>query len=124
MVVSTTACVARPSRAHDRSLSTRPARSPREDRVSLESRVMASGTDEVLARAARMGRYSEQGLAHAIGMAAATRGLEAVVARNVRTVPGRGILGSAKGQAGSGREQRFNERPRMDVSARPGGTCA
>jgi Cu2+-exporting ATPase len=56
------------------------------------------GTDEVLARAAGLERHSEHGLAHAIGMAAATRGLETVVARDVRTVPGRGIHGSSNGQ--------------------------
>jgi len=44
-------------------------------------------------------RHSEHGLARAIIMAAATRGLEPVVARDVRTVPGRGIRGSADGQA-------------------------
>jgi Cu2+-exporting ATPase len=44
-------------------------------------------------------RHSEHGLASAITVAAATRGLEPVVARDVRSVPGRGIRGSADGQA-------------------------
>ena len=65
--------------------------------VGIESD--GAGTDEVLARAAGLERHSEHGLARAITMAAATRGLEPVVARDVRSVPGRGIRGSADGQA-------------------------
>jgi P-type Cu2+ transporter len=65
--------------------------------VGIESD--GAGTNEVLARAAGLERHSEHGLARAIIMAAATRGLEPVVARDVRTVPGRGIRGSADGQA-------------------------
>ena len=65
--------------------------------VGIESD--GAGADEVLARAAGLERYSEHGLARAINMAAATRGLEPVVARDVRSVPGRGIRGSADGQA-------------------------
>jgi len=64
--------------------------------VGIESD--GAATDEVLARAAGLERHSEHGLAHAICMAAATRGLEAVVACEVRTVPGRGIQGIANGQ--------------------------
>ncbi len=65
--------------------------------VGIESD--GAGTDEVLARAAGLERHSEHGLARAVTMTAATRGLEPVVARDVRSVPGRGILGSADGQA-------------------------
>jgi len=71
--------------------------------VAIESD--GTAIDEVLARAAGLERHSEHGLAHAIGMTAAARGLEPVIARDVRTVPGRGILGNAKGQpvaAGNG----------------------
>jgi Cu2+-exporting ATPase len=57
------------------------------------------GTDEVLARAAGLERHSEHGLARAITMAAATRGLKPVMARDVRSMPGRGIRGSVDGQA-------------------------
>ena len=63
------------------------------------------GTDEVLARAAGLERHSEHSLAHAITAAAATRGIEPVVARDVRIVPGRGIRGSVDAQpvaAGNG----------------------
>jgi heavy metal translocating P-type ATPase len=63
------------------------------------------GADEVLARAAGLERYSEHGLAHAITAAAATRGLEPVVASDIRIVPGRGIQGTVDGQpvaAGNG----------------------
>ncbi len=58
-----------------------------------------AGPGEVLARAAGLERYSEHGLAHAITMAAAAQGLEPVMTRDVRAVPGRGIRGSADGQA-------------------------
>jgi Cu2+-exporting ATPase len=71
--------------------------------VAIESD--GTAIDEVLARAAGLERHSEHGLAHAIGVAAAARGLEPVIASEVRTVPGRGILGSAHGQpvaAGNG----------------------
>ena len=64
--------------------------------VGIESE--GAGTDEVLARAAGLERHSEHGLAHAITMAAAARGLEPVVTCDVRAVPGRGIRGNADGQ--------------------------
>lgn len=64
--------------------------------VGIESE--GTGTDEVLARAAGLERHSEHRLAHAIIMAAAARGLEPVVTRDVRAVPGRGIRGNADGQ--------------------------
>ncbi len=64
--------------------------------VGIESD--GAGTDEVLARAAGLERHSEHGLAHAIIMAAAARGLEPVVTSDVRAVPGRGIRGNADGQ--------------------------
>ncbi len=57
------------------------------------------GPGEVLARAVGLERHSEHGLARAIIMAAAARGLEPVMTRDVRAVPGRGIRGSADGQA-------------------------
>jgi Cu2+-exporting ATPase len=62
-------------------------------------------TNEVLTRAAGLERHSEHGLAHAVAVAAAARGLEPVPTRDVRIVPGRGICGSAEGHpvaAGSG----------------------
>jgi Cu2+-exporting ATPase len=64
--------------------------------VGIESE--GTGSDEVLARAAGLERHSEHRLAHAIIMAAAARGLEPVVTRDVRAVPGRGIRGNADGQ--------------------------
>jgi Cu2+-exporting ATPase len=64
--------------------------------VGIESE--GAGTDEVLARAAGLERHSEHRLAHAIIMAASARGLEPVVTRDVRAVPGRGIRGNADGQ--------------------------
>ena len=75
----------------------------------LEFESDGAGTDEVLARAAGLERHSEHSLARAITTAAVTRGLEPVVARDVRSVPGRGIRGSADGQAGGGWERRFDE---------------
>ena len=65
--------------------------------VDIESNGV--GADEVLARAAGLERHSEHGFAHAIIAAAATRGIEPVVARDVRVVPGRGIRGVVEGQA-------------------------
>jgi Cu2+-exporting ATPase len=61
--------------------------------------------DEVLARAAGLERYSEHCLSHGITAAAATRGIEPVVTRDIRIVPGRGIQGTVDGQpvaAGNG----------------------
>ena len=55
--------------------------------------------DEVLARAAGLERHSEHGFGHAITTAAAMRGLDPVVTADVRIVPGRGIRGTADGQA-------------------------
>jgi P-type Cu2+ transporter len=63
------------------------------------------GPDEVLARSAGLERHSEHGLARAIAAGAESRRVEPIVARDVRTVPGRGILGRANGQpvaAGNG----------------------
>ena len=79
--------------------------------TSSEARVVNIDTegveaDEALARAAGLERHSEHGLAQAISLAAAARGLQPVVTREVRIVPGRGIFGSADGQpvaAGNGR---------------------
>jgi len=71
--------------------------------VGIESEGV--GTDEVLARAAGLERHSEHGFANAITTAAAERGLNPVVASDIRTVPGRGIRGNADGQlvaAGNG----------------------
>jgi Cu2+-exporting ATPase len=60
---------------------------------------------EVLARAAGLEVHSEHGLARAITMAAAARGLKPVVTSDIRAMPGRGIRGSAGSQlvaAGNG----------------------
>jgi P-type Cu2+ transporter len=64
--------------------------------VGIESEGV--GPNEVLARAAGLERHSEHGLARAISMAAATRGLAPVAAVDVRIVPGRGIRGTTEGQ--------------------------
>ncbi len=58
-----------------------------------------TGSDEVLARAAGLERYSEHGLARAMTIAAARRGLEPVVTGDIRILPGRGIRGNADGKA-------------------------
>lgn len=63
------------------------------------------GTSEVVARAAGLERHSEHGFARAITAAATTRGIEPVVARDIRIVPGRGIEGTVGGErvaAGNG----------------------
>jgi len=65
--------------------------------VGIESD--GAGTDEVLARAAGLERYSEHGFGHAITTAAAVRGLDLVVTGDVRILPGRGIRGNADGKA-------------------------
>ena len=65
--------------------------------VAIESEQV--GSDEVLARAAGLERHSEHGLARAITMAAAARGLEPVMARDIVVMPGRGIRGRSDGQA-------------------------
>jgi heavy metal translocating P-type ATPase len=64
--------------------------------VGIESE--GAGADEVLTRAAGLERHSEHGLAHAISLAAAARGVEPVVTSDVRAMPGRGIRGNADGQ--------------------------
>ena len=65
--------------------------------VGIESD--GAGTDEVLARAAGLERYSEHGFGHAITAAAAVRGLDPVVTGDIRILPGRGIRGNADGKA-------------------------
>jgi heavy metal translocating P-type ATPase len=65
--------------------------------VAIESE--AGQPDDVLARAAGLERYSEHGLARAIVMAAAARGLEPVETSEAVALPGRGIWGRAHGQA-------------------------
>jgi Cu2+-exporting ATPase len=55
--------------------------------------------DEVLARSAGLERHSEHGLGRAVVAAALARGLQPVVAGDVRSVPGRGIRGSVDGDA-------------------------
>jgi Cu2+-exporting ATPase len=55
--------------------------------------------DEVLARAAGLERHSEHGFGHAIMAAAAVRGLDPIVAADVRILPGRGIRGNVDGEA-------------------------
>lgn len=61
--------------------------------VSVDS--AGVGSDEVLARAAGLEFGSEHSLARAIAAAAAARGLEPIVAHQVRIVPGHGIRGIA-----------------------------
>lgn len=61
--------------------------------VGIHSETVRS--DEVLARAAGLEFGSEHGLARAIAAAAATRGIDPIVAREVRIMPGRGIQGIA-----------------------------
>ena len=71
--------------------------------VAIESEQV--GSDEVLARAAGLERHSEHGLARAITMAAAARGLEPVMTHDIVVMPGRGIRGRSDGQvmaAGNG----------------------
>jgi heavy metal translocating P-type ATPase len=65
--------------------------------VRIETDEVAA--DEVLARAAGLERHSEHGVGRAITAAAAARGLNPVVAADVRILPGRGIRGNADGQA-------------------------
>jgi Cu2+-exporting ATPase len=72
--------------------------------TSGQARVFAIDSDdatanEVLARAAGLERYSEHGLARAVVAAAAARGVEPITTREVRTFMGRGVRGSADGQA-------------------------
>jgi Cu2+-exporting ATPase len=52
---------------------------------------------EVLALAAGLERHSEHGLGRAVVNAAAERGVEPIVARAVRALPGRGIVGRIDG---------------------------
>ena len=56
------------------------------------------GASEVLARAAGLERHSEHGFARAITAAATMRGIEPVIARDIRVVPGRGIEGTVGGE--------------------------
>jgi P-type Cu2+ transporter len=67
-----------------------------------KARVVAIDTEgvvaaEVLALAAGLERHSEHSLGRAVLNAAAERGVESVLARNVRAVPGRGIVGHVNG---------------------------
>jgi heavy metal translocating P-type ATPase len=64
--------------------------------VAIES--VAGRSDEVLARAAGLERHSEHGLARAVTMEAAARGLAAIKTSEVVVLPGRGIRGRAHGQ--------------------------
>ena len=84
--------------------------------VGIESD--GAGTDEVLARAAGLERHSEHGLARAITVAAATRGLEPVVARDVRSVPA-AASGEGRWASGGGWERRFDERTGLVTCAGP-----
>jgi len=59
--------------------------------VAIESDGIA--TTEVLAIAAGLERHSEHGLGRAVVRAAADLGIETIAAREVRVVPGRGIVG-------------------------------
>jgi len=64
--------------------------------ASIESE--GASHDEALARAAGLERHSEHGLARAILDSAAARGLEPVMTRDVRSLPGCGIRGMVDGQ--------------------------
>jgi Cu2+-exporting ATPase len=76
--------------------------------VAIESE--AGMADEALARAAGLERHSEHGLARAIVLAAAARGLEPVKASDVVALPGRGIRGRSHGQAiGAGNRALMDE---------------
>jgi len=57
------------------------------------------GDDEVLARLAGLERHSEHGLAQAIAFAASARGIDPIVAGEVRILPGRGLRGMVHGEA-------------------------
>jgi len=59
--------------------------------VAIESEGIA--TAEVLALAAGLERHSEHGLGRAVVSAAADRGIQSIPVREVRAVPGRGIVG-------------------------------
>ena len=63
--------------------------------VAIETDGAATG--EVLALAAGLERHSEHGLGRAVVSAAADRGIELVPVRDVRAVPGRGIVGHIDG---------------------------
>jgi P-type Cu2+ transporter len=64
--------------------------------VSIETDGIAS--DEALALAAGLERHSEHGLGRAVLSAAAERGLDLLLARDVRAVPGRGVVGVIEGE--------------------------
>ena len=59
--------------------------------VAIETDGAATG--EVLALAAGLERHSEHGLGRAVVSAAAERGFDSVLVRDVRALPGRGIVG-------------------------------
>jgi P-type Cu2+ transporter len=63
--------------------------------VAIETDGAATG--EVLSLAAGLERHSEHGLGRAVVSAAADRGVELVPTRDVRAVPGRGIVGHSDG---------------------------
>jgi P-type Cu2+ transporter len=79
---------------------------------------------EVLGFAAGLERHSEHGLGRAVVSAAAERGVDLLVARDVRAVPGRGIVGDVDGTtAAAGSlalmgELRFTVGSRLAESAR------
>jgi P-type Cu2+ transporter len=76
--------------------------------VGIDSEAVRS--DEVLAQAAGLELGSEHSLARAIAAAAAARGLEPIIARQVRIVPGRGVRGIAGGQrVGAGNKALMSE---------------
>ena len=85
--------------------------------VGIESD--GAGTDEVLARAAGLERHSEHGLARAITMAAATRGLEPVVAGDVRIRARPRHPRECRWASRGGWERRFDERTGLVSLRRP-----
>lgn len=80
--------------------------------VAIESPGVA--TADVLGLAAGLERHSEHGLGRAVVSAAADRGVDSIPARDVRAVPGRGIVGHvdggrvAAGNLALMRDQRFS----------------
>ena len=86
--------------------------------VAIETEGTATNA-EVLALAAGLERHSEHGLGRAVVGAAAERGIEPVLAREIRAVPGRGIVGrSDAGSAAAGslalmRDLNFAIAPRL-----------
>ena len=85
--------------------------------VAIETGSVA--TSEALALAAGLERHSEHGLGRAVVKAATERGVEPIVSRDVRALPGRGVVGRIAGEnAAAGnlalmRDLRFSITPEL-----------